>query len=1446
MEAMVFLVPSLPSEIKQMFGATIKGYHKDSGKIALDGPIGGIEKAYEHVYSKMRLLLKDEVILDYDNPLEQLEMARSELKSDGIYLSPEPSSKRVVNLYHFCQLDIAEIRQRIKSLLLSVKTVSCKPEEVIFLQHCSDERSIFQQLAKVSFNQEAIVLKGTPPSIESAEKVIKSILSEIHWHKVSLSASAEVEYHIKQSVLEPFQRKDRTFRHFITTRCDTKQTDMYIFSANAEIYAEACRLLDQLSPTTRRYPLPETGGEVVAKMQSELETKYLVRIACSMSSNSVMIHGLITNKLDQCYEELKIKVESTLPSMKLLPITDTQNQLFRQLYQKELNGLRKLCSSLSITKNNHLQVTGTIKEVDDVIVKLNSGLLSLEMCSESFQVRCKPQQHKMWQKWWQHLKEREKERSKVFIMYTSTHTPVDIVFDFEVLGTSRKVKEVRAVIAANEVEVSLVPLPRMALKSLSQAKKVNNLKFLDNLTVCLLDINEWKKEVVLCAPKECADDLKVAIEQIHAIVGYEQTEIVFVHDPVVRLILQSKRLSDPYLAQVKAETDQYDITFSILKEPEVRLQITGVMSSLEIAKPAIRRLTIDAIEKSIDLKLVSLRLIYLPLLTAPDFAPEFGKLKLKLRDEYCVTCFLNENTNQLLSCTSGSYQGSSIQIEVIKGNILLEQVDAIVNAANKDLKHDGGLAYAISNAGGPDIQSECNAYIETNSRIKPGQAVCLGPGCLPLKHIIHAVGPRWKEGKDGEEKVLCSAVLESLKLADTAGLSSIAIPALGTGIFNVPAEVCAQASFKAVDEFASSHPNTPLHQVKFVLLDQNVADEFSPFTKRKDFTLPLEKSDELPVADVSITSPEDVSTPTDVIFAEPTLPTSATLSKGVYVESSISSPSTDTFTPSYGVSAPSSDASVSAIAYFLWEWEDDRQRSVPYTAEVNHQLNSAYLNNPLGSCSISINSTSYTVDFITMKQTNKLSGFTRQVTRRHQSVKAIPGRELPQRYDLPVSWASKLKRDPDETVSAQSSKVTWQYRNDRQMFTSYTPEDSESIEKLYQCSGPGFVRINEKRYRFNFRRMKQINAQTNYMREIRRLCSSVFTPNAVSATMITTNKNTPASKTSTMILRGPRESLPAAEKVLLDKLDSYIVQDTLSLTVTAMTEELKEAISQRAVVNNVNYSFEEIPQDGGMKEVMKLEGSKSKVLEASRYIHEQLLLHEKSAREKDKSEHEKLLSQASKAFFHSVPPEWEEQPEDQRIAVFTVSLGSDEWLHVKQKFDVTMSGHTIKSIKRIQNYPLWEKYSLSKKQLEQKYDGDANEMELFHGSRSNDPESIYGGEDAFDMRHCNGGMWGLANYFAEKASYSARYCHSEHSHTIPTFQRYFHGDTMLSQNQILLAKVLVGVTFPSHSDKTLRMPPTKPGGKERYDSVSGHTGDSDVYMTYDNARAYPAYLITYS
>jgi len=134
-------------------------------------------------------------------------------------------------------------------------------------------------------------------------------------------------------------------------------------------------------------------------------------------------------------------------------------------------------------------------------------------------------------------------------------------------------------------------------------------------------------------------------------------------------------------------------------------------------------------------------------------------------------------------------------IRLIEGNIVLLDVEAIINAANKSLILGGGVAGAIRMFGGPSIQEECNKL----GPIQVGEAVLTGGGHLKTKYVIHTAGPVYGEGE--EDSKLMKATLNSLLLAQKKEIKSLAFPAISTGIFHFPIRRCSEIMLKTTMDF---------------------------------------------------------------------------------------------------------------------------------------------------------------------------------------------------------------------------------------------------------------------------------------------------------------------------------------------------------------------------------------------------------------------------------------------------------------------------------------------------------------------------------------------------------------------------------------------------------------------------------------------------------------------
>ncbi|RMF84735.1 MAG: macro domain-containing protein [Nitrospinota bacterium] len=178
-----------------------------------------------------------------------------------------------------------------------------------------------------------------------------------------------------------------------------------------------------------------------------------------------------------------------------------------------------------------------------------------------------------------------------------------------------------------------------------------------------------------------------------------------------------------------------------------------------------------------------------------------------------------------MSTLKAEYRTPSGQvIQVRQGDLTQEETDAIVNAANSELAHGGGVAGAIVRRGGQSIQEESNRWVREHGSVPTGQVAVTGAGSLPARYVIHAVGPVWRDGKHDEDALLRSAVWNSLLKAHELQLTSIALPAISSGIFGFPKDRCAAILVRTALDFCTQYPDSPLREIRFTNIDSLTVD----------------------------------------------------------------------------------------------------------------------------------------------------------------------------------------------------------------------------------------------------------------------------------------------------------------------------------------------------------------------------------------------------------------------------------------------------------------------------------------------------------------------------------------------------------------------------------------------------------------------------------------------
>jgi O-acetyl-ADP-ribose deacetylase (regulator of RNase III) len=173
----------------------------------------------------------------------------------------------------------------------------------------------------------------------------------------------------------------------------------------------------------------------------------------------------------------------------------------------------------------------------------------------------------------------------------------------------------------------------------------------------------------------------------------------------------------------------------------------------------------------------------------------------------------------------------SCRVLVVQGDLTRERVDAIVNAANEELAHGGGVAGAIASAGGPSIQDESDAHVRRFGPVRTGSAAITNGGGLAARYVVHAVGPIW--GTGNEDAKLASAVRSSLVLAEQHDCTSIALPAISSGIFGFPKERCATVMLDAIEAFLKAREGAGLTEIRLCNIDDETAEVMRAEVERR-------------------------------------------------------------------------------------------------------------------------------------------------------------------------------------------------------------------------------------------------------------------------------------------------------------------------------------------------------------------------------------------------------------------------------------------------------------------------------------------------------------------------------------------------------------------------------------------------------------------------------------
>ena len=169
---------------------------------------------------------------------------------------------------------------------------------------------------------------------------------------------------------------------------------------------------------------------------------------------------------------------------------------------------------------------------------------------------------------------------------------------------------------------------------------------------------------------------------------------------------------------------------------------------------------------------------------------------------------------------------SGRRIVLREGDITRIKVNAIVNAANSALAGGGGVDGAIHRAGGPEIMRELDVIRRQIGRCPTGSAVATGAGRLPAEYVLHAVGPVYRDGEQGEPDLLASCYRKCLELAEERDVATISLPAISTGVYGYPLEEAARIAIREVKAHLE-RPDVKVQEAIFVLFGRQAYEVYA-------------------------------------------------------------------------------------------------------------------------------------------------------------------------------------------------------------------------------------------------------------------------------------------------------------------------------------------------------------------------------------------------------------------------------------------------------------------------------------------------------------------------------------------------------------------------------------------------------------------------------------------
>ena len=781
--------------------------------------------------------LEEEVIIPYavmqklctDGQLKQLEDEFCiAVKQQTEHCQEAQNSTMVITGFHPPRVKMAQEKLNGLIKLHSEQRVKldCKLEEMIYLCKVNREaRSYLSSLpARVTVEDNEIELYGNQDHIdESKDKIFNGPLRGLYSKTFQFKCNAKFQSQIECYILKPLKTEHNlSFQYFVDNQSHIKCVkqsrnedsselngfEIVVYSKDESVFNKVCSEMEVLNPKTQQFPLNyREATDCIRKLKQKVETKYHVRVIVHQGQCEIIVHGLIPDEIQQCWEDIKNSVKSTVEIKKHISV---EKHECIYLEKKHSDSLRQNFScDIAFPRQREsysVRIRGKIKDVEAVESKV-SDIIKTGIQVITFNTECKKSHFMMWKKWWLDLIRQEQEKHDVVIHFNkdvrdfSGDGSSTIQVLFEVIGTNLDIlRDIQSSICSEETEERTIDVSDGGKSILMDVKMIPSLQGL----AVSISINMCSSKIILVSPKALSNDLGLAEGEIRKYIGLHAnvSKELNCQDPVVGLILTSPTMSTNYLKTARDITAPHKVAVYVSKvNHEVGMKLTGSPSAIQIVEPLIHSTLLKQAEMTVSQLQYPLPFTHNTLLTAS----EFSHLESKLREDYCVILSYPKlgltSKAQYTKLIKSGLSTHCLRLDICHGNLVHERVDAIVNAANEDLKHIGGLAKGILDSGGATIQSESEEYVQSHGKVSIGTCVCLGAGNLPCKKIIHAVGPQWHGGGINEEEMLYNTVYRSLQCADENNLNSIALPAISTGIYDVLETVCARASLRAVHDY---------------------------------------------------------------------------------------------------------------------------------------------------------------------------------------------------------------------------------------------------------------------------------------------------------------------------------------------------------------------------------------------------------------------------------------------------------------------------------------------------------------------------------------------------------------------------------------------------------------------------------------------------------------------